>query len=80
MCKLLVRFFFFPTLHPDMISEFLCSYTITLDLCEQLLRIWQIVPVNLMDYFGEDSKCVINFDIFSANLPLQICQTFGNTH
>lgn len=81
MCKLLVRLHF-PPLHSSMISEFLCSYTITLYLCEQLLRIWLIVPVNLKDYFGEDSKCAMNFvmNIFSANLPMQICQTFGNTH
>lgn len=69
----------FPPLHSGMISEFLCSYTITLYLCEQLLRIWLIVPVNLMDYFG-DSKCVMNFNIFGANMPVQICQTFGTTH
>lgn len=66
--------------HCSMISQFLCGYIITLYLHEQLLRIWLIVPVNLMNYFGEDSKCVISFDFFSVDLPLQICQTFGNTH
>lgn len=69
----------FPPLHSGTISELLCSYTIALYLCEQLLRIWLVVPVDLMDCFGGDSKCMMNFDIFSANLPVKIFQTFGNT-
>jgi len=70
MYKLLVMLLSFCFPCSGTISDFLCrvllcSNTVALYLHEQLLGIWLIVPVNLTDYSGEDSK-YMKLDIFST--------------